>query len=234
MFLKKLVKALNEHQVDFAVVGRVAMGLHGALRGTRDLDLILRWEVGQFRACQTALESLGLRCRQPLEAEEVFEFRHELIERRKMYQWSFSHPKARSIQVDVVLNENLKLNRICLVEVEDFQVPILNQASLIRMKKHSTREEDHDDVWQIENLYTGRRYDPFEGTGVQKNHATRARYLEAYRDLHETWRLGDSRMISLRIHRPLVDIFRQKAEMRGLRYQTHIKKLMEDWIKANP
>ena len=41
MFILKVVKALNAYKVHYAVVGGYAVALHGAVRGTVDLDLII-------------------------------------------------------------------------------------------------------------------------------------------------------------------------------------------------
>lgn len=38
--LHALLEALNEHGVDFIVIGGVAVGAHGYVRGTEDLDLV--------------------------------------------------------------------------------------------------------------------------------------------------------------------------------------------------
>ena len=40
--LLALVRALNRENVDYAVVGAVALGLHGLARATEDLDLFVR------------------------------------------------------------------------------------------------------------------------------------------------------------------------------------------------
>ena len=41
MFLIRLVRALDKHKVDYAIVGGYAVALHGAIRGTVDVDLVL-------------------------------------------------------------------------------------------------------------------------------------------------------------------------------------------------
>jgi hypothetical protein len=40
MFILKVVKALNAYKVHYAVVGGYAVALHGAVRGTVDLDFL--------------------------------------------------------------------------------------------------------------------------------------------------------------------------------------------------
>jgi hypothetical protein len=38
--LRALLEALHERSVDFVVIGGVAVGAHGYVRGTEDLDLV--------------------------------------------------------------------------------------------------------------------------------------------------------------------------------------------------
>jgi hypothetical protein len=49
----QLLKALHEHEVEYVLVGGVALILHGLVRATKDVDLFVRPEaanVGRFRA----------------------------------------------------------------------------------------------------------------------------------------------------------------------------------------
>ena len=44
MFLTRVTQALSDHQVPYAIVGGHAVALHGALRGTVDIDFVIRWQ----------------------------------------------------------------------------------------------------------------------------------------------------------------------------------------------
>jgi len=39
-----------------------------------------------------------------------------------------------------------------------------------------------------------------------------------------------SKLISMKVPESLLEAFRQKCELRGLKYQTQIKQLMRDWL----
>ena len=43
MFLIKVVDKLREKNIPYAIVGGHAVALHGAVRGTLDIDLIIKW-----------------------------------------------------------------------------------------------------------------------------------------------------------------------------------------------
>lgn len=57
-----------------------------------------------------------------------------------------------------------------------------------------------------------------------------ALFLENFRKLHASENLK-SKLISLKVPEPLLQAFRLKAESKGVKYQTQIKILMENWLK---
>ncbi len=54
-------------------------------------------------------------------------------------------------------------------------------------------------------------------------------FLENFRLLHGRVP-GRSRLISLKIPEPLLEAFRARCRLEGVRYQTQIKRLMSDWL----
>ena len=55
-------------------------------------------------------------------------------------------------------------------------------------------------------------------------------FLEDFRNLHLGKEKQKSKLISIKIPEIMLKSFKSKAEMFGLRYQTQIKVLMEDWL----
>lgn len=56
--LKKVFRALAEHEVEYAVVGAVALGLHGLARATGDLDLFIAPTASNVESLKRALMSV--------------------------------------------------------------------------------------------------------------------------------------------------------------------------------
>ena len=61
MFLLRVTAALAKARVPYGLVGGYAVALHGAVRGTMDIDLVIRLEEAQFVRAERALRSIGLR-----------------------------------------------------------------------------------------------------------------------------------------------------------------------------
>lgn len=57
--LRALLEALHDHDVRFVVIGGVAVGAHGFVRGTEDLDLVPDPDPANLSRLTTALGDLG-------------------------------------------------------------------------------------------------------------------------------------------------------------------------------
>ncbi len=55
-------------------------------------------------------------------------------------------------------------------------------------------------------------------------------FLEDFRELHRE--PGKSKLISIKVPERLLSLFRQKAELMGVPYQTQIKALMNEWLSG--
>lgn len=152
MWIQQVVAALEEAGVRFALAGGHAVALHGAVRGTIDLDIVLVCTRENFIAAEKALKSLGLVSRVPVVAEEVFSFRKEYIEKRNLIAWGFIHPKDPSQVLDVVLTWELKPGEIKKVRAAGRELPVLSKPALIAMKRAAGRPQDLADVAALERL----------------------------------------------------------------------------------
>lgn len=56
--LRGLLRALGEHDVEYVLVGGVAMNLHGIVRATEDVDLFVRPTAANVARLRAALRSL--------------------------------------------------------------------------------------------------------------------------------------------------------------------------------
>jgi hypothetical protein len=59
----ELAMALNRHEVDYVVIGGVALQAHGHVRTTQDLDVVAAWTPENLQRLAAALRDLGARLR---------------------------------------------------------------------------------------------------------------------------------------------------------------------------
>ena len=61
-----------------------------------------------------------------------------------------------------------------------------------------------------------------------------AKFLEDFRLIHgENEGTGKSKLISMKIQQPLLQVFKGKCQLLDIPYQTQIKKLMTEWLMNN-
>lgn len=151
-FLSRIGAALDAAGVRYALVGGYAVALHGAVRGTVDVDVILSWDQRTLRAAEKALHGLGLVSRLPITADEVFRFRDEYLRNRNLIAWNFYNPKDLTEQLDVVISTDLKGKKVLAIETADGPMRVLSRKDLIAMKRASGRPQDLADIAALEKL----------------------------------------------------------------------------------
>lgn len=152
----KVVSKLTSHDVKFAVVGGYAVALHGAVRGTVDLDLVLILNKENLMSAEKALNELGLQSLLPLKAADIFEYRTEYIKNRNLIAWSFVNPRDPSQVVDLIITFDLKKMSVVQKSIGGQKIPVLSKRDLIKMKKASGRPQDLEDVQALEDLDDGK------------------------------------------------------------------------------
>ncbi len=152
MFIKKVIQALIDQNVNYALVGGYAVALHGAIRGTIDIDLVININKSQFLAAEQALHAIGLHPRLPVSAAEVFDFREEYIRNKNLIAWSFYNPVNPLEVVDILITHDLKKIRTISKKVDRLTIRVASIPDLIAMKKQAGRPQDIEDIKALEKL----------------------------------------------------------------------------------
>ena len=152
MFINKVCQALEQHRVRYAIAGGYAVALHGAVRGTMDVDIVINWNSRTLHNTEKALEGIGLVSRLPVSAEDVFQFRDEYVSNRNLVAWNFYHPEDASQQVDIIIIYDLKGKGRLRRDTEEGSIQLLGLRELMDMKRESGRPQDLEDVNALEKL----------------------------------------------------------------------------------
>ena len=152
MFLEKITKALNEYKVQFVLVGGYAVALHGAVRGTVDIDLVINLNRSSYKKAEDALHSIGLESRLPVSADDVFAFREEYIKNRNLIAWTFYNSKNPIENVDIIITENATQLKSVIKNINGAKIKVVAINDLIIMKKKSGRKQDLEDIKALEKL----------------------------------------------------------------------------------
>ncbi len=153
MFINDICSALDKAGITYAIVGGYAVALHGAIRGTVDVDIVIQWTLKNLLDTENAFKRMGLISLIPLTAENVFHFREEYIQNRNLIAWNFYDPSNPLNQVDIIINYDLiGANNTKIMKTSLGNIRILSLNDLITMKKTSGRPQDLEDVKALESL----------------------------------------------------------------------------------
>jgi hypothetical protein len=139
-----LLAAFLAANVEYVVVGGVAVNVHGYLRATNDLDIFIRPTEKNARAAFKTLEGLGV----PLEGLEPT----DLLDDEANFRFG---PDEDHIDILASIGEmsfdQVWRNRL-EAEVEGIAVPFISKADLIENKLQTGRLRDLADVEELNRI----------------------------------------------------------------------------------
>jgi hypothetical protein len=156
--IEAVLGALNGASVRYLVVGGVAVVLHGYLRTTADLDLVVQLERGNALRAMRALEALGYRPRAPVGIEDfaAAENREAWMRDKGLTVFSLWSPAHASLEIDLFVAEPFHFDavysRALRVPLERTEAPLIGLDDLIALKKQVGRPRDVEDVAALEAL----------------------------------------------------------------------------------
>jgi hypothetical protein len=147
-----LFQRLNEGQIDYLVVGGLAVNIHGVPRMTYDVDLMVRLEPENVLKLVGLLETLGYRPRVPVAPADLADEakRRIWIETKEMRAFSFHSDTMTLGEIDIMMDAPFPYpelrQRAILVDLQGVAVPVISLRDLIELKRRSGRRQDLSDV----------------------------------------------------------------------------------------
>lgn len=149
---EKVFRELNKAKVDYLVVGGVAVNLHGYIRFTGDLDLLILLNEKNIQKMDKVMKKLGYHPRLPVSI-------HELSKRERVREWfkkknlrafTFMPPRNNPLEIDIIIEESLKFSIIkkdkTVKQIEKVRIPVVSIEQLLKMKRKAGRSNDIQDI----------------------------------------------------------------------------------------
>ncbi len=155
-----IVRALNEVEVRFIVVGGIAVISHGYNRMTEDVDLVIQLVEEQVVKTFAALSTIGYLPRVPVLPEQFADatVRKSWIEEKGMKVLNFHSDLHRETPIDIFVTEPFSFE----TEYEHAQAHevgpglatrVLRMPTLISLKKEAGRPHDLVDIDELEKIH---------------------------------------------------------------------------------
>lgn len=114
MYYERVFKALEEQKIRYAVVGGVALVLHGVVRFTADLDLIVELEQENLTRFLRLMQDLGYQPRNPVDAQDLIDPKSRASWKREkgMVVFSFATQQPSMELVNVFIEEAIPFSEV--------------------------------------------------------------------------------------------------------------------------
>ena len=156
--LREIFKALADANVEYVVVGGMAVILHGHLRATRDLDLVIGLQPDNCLTALKALGGIGLAPRLPVALVDFADpaKREDWIQNRNMLVFQVWHPADPFCTVDVFIRNPIDFEglwqRSITASLGRTDCRIAGIEDLIAMKTQAGRPQDLRDIDQLRRI----------------------------------------------------------------------------------
>ena len=148
-----IVRRLAEEKIDYIIIGGVAAILHGVLRATFDLDIVLDFSPMNVEKFVKILKEFNLSPLVPIDPSELMDQkkRKEWIEKKDAKVINFRDPED-NYALDVALIYNYQKIEKMEIEIKGVKVPVVTKQMLIDLKKKAGRDTDVRDVKNLEEV----------------------------------------------------------------------------------
>lgn len=151
-------RALNETGVRYVIVGGLAVVLHGHLRLTADVDIVLDLEPVAARKAMEALKAIGLKARAPVDpiafADPIQ--RESWIADKAMTVFSLYSPTNPLLILDLFVRDPIPFeelwSRSRTIDLGGVRMQVASIDDLIAMKRAVARPQDLTDIEALEAL----------------------------------------------------------------------------------
>ncbi|MFA4844017.1 MAG: DUF6036 family nucleotidyltransferase [Candidatus Margulisiibacteriota bacterium] len=158
MYYEEVFKALEENKVRYLVVGGVALVLHGVVRLTGDLDLMIDLETANVELFLKTMTLIGYKPKLPVKAAEFADpqKRASWIAEKAMKVFPFIHEKDDYKIIDVFPENPIPFSKAYgdrqKITAGKLNISVISFDDLIALKTMAGREQDKKDVEMLREL----------------------------------------------------------------------------------
>lgn len=156
--VRTILRALNEANVRYLIVGGLAVVAHGYVRFTQDIDLVVQLERENVLRAMNALTGIDYR---PLIPVDAAQFADEALRQQWRYDkgmivFQMLNPQRVSTRIDIFVTEPFvfeeEFERAKRHKWGDLQAPVLRIEGLIAMKEAAGRPQDVADAALLRDI----------------------------------------------------------------------------------
>jgi predicted nucleotidyltransferase len=156
--VEAILRALNDADVRYLIVGGLAVIAHGYVRLTVDIDIVLNLQPDNVLRAMRALEKIGYHPLVPVQGSDFADekLRESWRKEKNMIVFQMMNLDRPFTRLDIFVGEPFDFEREYTAakweEVAGIRSPILRIETLIAMKQQAARGKDIGDVGELRKL----------------------------------------------------------------------------------
>lgn len=156
--VEAILRALNDANARYLIVGGLAVVAHGYPRLTVDVDIVLHLERENILKGMKALDRIGYRPLIPVKGEQFADegLRESWRKEKNMIVFQMMNLDRPSTRLDLFVTEPFNFDdeyaQAEWLDVAGIPSPILRLETLIKMKQEARRPKDLGDLGELEKL----------------------------------------------------------------------------------
>ena len=161
--VEAILRALNDANVRYLIVGGLAVVAHGYVRATVDIDIVLNLQRDNVIRAMAALNAIGYQPLVPVDSAHFADekTRDHWVKNKHMIVFQMRHSDADSTRLDIFVEEPFdfaeEFSKAKWDNVAGIDCPILRLEQLLRMKRDSRRPQDLADVAELQLIRENRQ-----------------------------------------------------------------------------
>lgn len=149
---KEIFGAFSKADINYLIVGGVAVNLYGHSRFTGDIDILLALNKQNLKKMDTVMKKLDYVARIPVDIYELGDKKKLItfIKTKGMKAYTFISNTRPQLDIDIIVTESMAFRKFysnkTILKVWRINLPVVSINDLIGMKKEIGREQDISDV----------------------------------------------------------------------------------------
>lgn len=154
---EEILRDFQKHKVKYILVGGIAVNLHGYLRATVDLDILVDMKDANLEKVVKILRKHNYRVKQPVDPMGIAdkEIRKDWIKNKGMKAFNF-YKESEMKEVDIIIDSPVSYSaakkNFQRIKVGDIILPVIGIDDLIKMKKKPARDIDKVDIERLRKI----------------------------------------------------------------------------------
>lgn len=155
---QKIFKALETADIQYLIVGGVAVNLYGYARFTGDIDILLMLDLKNLAKMEKIMNNLGYVSRLPVPIHELGDKAKlkSFIKHKGLKAYTFISSSHPQLDIDIIVQESTRFvsfyKKKSIIKVWSMSLPVISINDLISMKKKANRQKDILDIEKLIKL----------------------------------------------------------------------------------